>query len=74
MTVVKDLLQPVDNITKGIGEGIGELGHGVGEGFGAIGKGFGNFYQGFGKMFSSPLFLIVVLVGGIVLLNVMSSR
>ena len=85
MGFFRDILEPVDNITKGlggaisglgkgVGQGIGNIGHGVGKGIGAVGSGFGNLYQGFGKMLSSPLTLILLLVGGVLVFQLVLKK
>ena len=80
MTFLDDILKPIDNITSGVGQGIAGLGAGVGAGVGAIGKGvgtgvgavgggMGSIYKGFGKLASSPLTLIILVIGGVVVLK-----
>ena len=71
MTIFHDLLQPIDNITAGIGGAVSGIGHGVGSGIKSIGGGVGNIYSGFGKMMGSPLTLIFLVIGGVVVLSVL---
>ena len=70
MTIIGDLLEPLDNITKGIGGAVSGLGHGLGQGVGAFAKMWANI----GKMFSSPFTMIILAIGGIVVLNLVMKH
>ena len=67
MTIIHDLLQPVDNITSGIGGAISGLGHGVGSAIHSTADGFSSLYKGLGGMLKSPLTLILLIIGAVVL-------
>lgn len=71
MTFLSDLLKPVSNITSGIGSGIGSIFGGVGSAIGSFGKAAGGFVGGVGKFLTSPMTLILLLIGGVVVLKFM---
>ena len=74
------VVNPLDNITSGIGSGFAGIGQGfagVGQGFGSgvaslgqgVGSGVNNFSKGVSSLVSSPFLLIAIGVGGILLLK-----
>ncbi len=68
---LKNLMQPVNNLTAGIGSAIGSIGKGVGSGATSLGKGYEGMLGGLGKMVGSPMMLIALGIAGVAVIFVM---
>ena len=68
---IHELMTPVDNITAGIGD----IGKGLGSGFGGLGRGLGSAFNGIGKglgsLLNSPLLIMMLIAGGVIIVSKM---
>ena len=70
----RDITGGVGAIGTGLGSGLSGLGTGVGTGVSNLGLGLGEAGAGLGEMFSNPLFVVVLLAGGVGALMFLSQR